>query len=109
MTRTTKRQQTGNMNKKIITLVSVADVAVILVLWLVLRHSPFGPSHNFPNDMIALALSLSGLPMRLHAIFVGENSSWSPPVLVFSLILSGLMWGIIVERIAWVMSRRKRA
>ncbi|HTV42084.1 MAG TPA: hypothetical protein VMF08_16055 [Candidatus Sulfotelmatobacter sp.] len=97
------------MNKKIITLVSVAVIAAILVLWWVLRHSPFGPSHNFPNDTIGLALSLLGLPMRLHAIYVGENSSWSPPVLVLFLILSGLMWGIIAERIAWVISRWKRA
>jgi putative flippase GtrA len=98
------------MNKKLIAWVSVAVVAGILLLWTVLRHSPFGDSHNFGNDSIAIMLSLLGLPMRLYVIFVlGENSHWSLPVLFLMLALSGLMWGFIVERAVWFFSRRKHA
>jgi flagellar biosynthesis protein FliR len=96
------------MNKKLIAWVSVAVVAGILLLWTVLRHSPFGQSHNLGNDTIGIMLSILGLPMRLYVIFVsGENSSWSLPVLVLCLALSGLMWGFIVERVVWILSKRK--
>ena len=97
------------MNKKLITWVSVAVVAGILLLWTVLRHSPFGQSHNFGNDTIGIMLALLALPMRLYVIFVaGENGSWSSlPLLVLFLGLSGLMWGFIVERVVWIFSKRK--
>jgi hypothetical protein len=96
------------MNKKLIALVSVAVVAGILLLWTVLRHSPFGQSHNFGNDTIGIMLALLALPMRLYVIFVsGENGSWSLPVLILFLGLSGLMWGLIVERVVWMLSKRK--
>jgi len=98
------------MNKKLIAWVSVAVVAVTLLLWTVLRHSPFGDSHNFGNDTIGVLLSLLGLPMRLYVIYVpGENSSWSLPVLILMLGLSGLMWGLIVERVVWIFSKWKHA
>jgi hypothetical protein len=98
------------MNKKLIAWVSVAVVAGILLLWTVLRHSPFGQSHNLGNDTIGIMLALLALPMRLYVIFVaGENGSWSSlPLLVLFLGLSGLMWGIIVERVIFVFHKRKK-
>jgi hypothetical protein len=98
------------MNKKIIARVSAVAIACILLLWTVLRHSPFGQAHNFANDTIEIMLSLLGLPVRLYVIFVlGENGSWSLPVLVLLLLLSGLMWGVIVERVVCLFSKRKAA
>jgi hypothetical protein len=104
----TKQNTNKHMNKKLIAWVSVAVVAGILLLWTVLRHSPFGQSHNFGNDTIGIMLALLALPMRLYVIFVsGENGSWSLPVLILFLGLSGLMWGLIVERVVWMLSKRK--
>ena len=56
-------------------------------------------------------LALLALPMRLYVIFVaGENGHWSSlPLLLLFLGLSGLMWSIIVERIAFVFSKRKKS
>lgn len=106
--------QTNNndkcMNKKLITLVSVAVIAAILVLWAILRLSPIGHSHNLVSDTIAVVSSLLGLPMRLYVIFFSsEDSSWSLPMLLLLLALSGLMWGIIVERTVWIVLKRKTA
>jgi hypothetical protein len=96
------------VNKKLIAWVSITVIAAILLLWVVLRHSPFGQSHNLANDTIGVMLALLALPMRLYVVFVsGENSSWSLPVLILFLLLSGLMWGVIVERVVWAFSKRK--
>ena len=93
------------MNKKLIASVSVAVMAGILLLWTVLRHSPFGTTHNFGNDAIAIILSVLALPMRLYVIFVsGENGHWSLPILILLLALSGLLWGLAVERVVWLFS-----
>jgi len=96
------------MNKKLTAWVSVAVVACILLLWTILRHSPFGQSHTFANDAIGVILALLALPMRLYVIFVsGENGHWSLPVLILFLALSGFMWGLIVERAVWMLSKLK--
>jgi len=95
----------SSMNKKLIASVSVAVMAGILLLWTVLRHSPFGTTHNFGNDAIAIILSVLALPMRLYVIFVsGENGHWSLPILILLLALSGLLWGLAVERVVWLFS-----
>ena len=105
-TRTNNKHK--NMNKKLLAWVSVAVIAGIVLLWTVLRHSPFGQSHNVANDTIGVMLALLALPMRLYVIFVsGESGSWSLPALVLFLVLSGLMWGLIVERVVWMLSKRK--
>jgi hypothetical protein len=95
------------MNKKLIGLVSAAVIAAILLLWTILRLSPIGQSHNLVSDAIAILTSLLALPMRLYVVFIqGEKGSWSLPVLILLLGLSGVMWGIIVERVVWVMSKK---
>ena len=99
------------MNKKIITLVSVAVIAAIFLLmaiqWAFDRLMPFGQSHN---DTIEVVATLLVLPVRLYAFFVyGDHGSWSLPVLILLLALSGLMWGVIVERIVWMFSKRNTA
>ena len=98
------------MNKKLIGLVSAAVIAAILLLWTVLRLSPIGQSHNLVSDTIAVVTSLLALPMRLYVVFIlGEKGSWSLPMLILLLGLSGVMWGVIVERIVWIFSARNAA
>jgi hypothetical protein len=98
------------MNRKIITSVSVAVIAAILLLWAVMRLTPIGQSQPHLSDAVQALLILFALPMRLYVVFViGENGHWSLPALVLLLAASGLMWGVIVERIVWMFSRRKTA
>jgi len=107
--------QTKNiMNKKLITLVAVAVIAAIFLLWAVGRFMdwlvPTGQLHDLVSGTINVVATLVALPVRLYAYFIyGDHGSWSLPVLIFLLALSGLMWGIIVERIDWVFSRRNTA
>ena len=94
------------MNKQLIAWVSVAVMVAILLLFAVLRLSPLGQSHNFVSDTIGVVLGLLALPMRLYVIFIsGENGHWSLPLLILFLGLSGLMWGIVVERVVSVFAR----
>jgi hypothetical protein len=102
-----------NMNKKLITLVSAAVIAAILSLWAILRLSSIGQSHSLMSDAIAVTSSLLALPLRLYVLFVlgedGHWTGWSLALLPLLLGLSGLMWGIIVERVTWMFSGRKMA
>jgi hypothetical protein len=96
------------MNKKLLLSVSLVVMAAIILLWGALRLSPLGQSHSLSSEIIIGTLKVLALPMRLYVIFVlGENGHWSPPLLILFLTLSGLMWGLIVERVWTVIARRK--
>jgi hypothetical protein len=96
------------VNKKLLLGVSLLVMATILLLWGLLRLSPLGQSNTLTCDIISCTLSVLALPMRLYVIFVlGEKGHWSLPLLFFFLALSGLMWGLIVERVWTVIARRK--
>ena len=98
------------MNKKIIALVSVAVVAAILLLLAIGRLLPIGQSPTLISETIEVVATLLALPVRLYAFFIyGDHGSWSLPVLILLLALSGLMWGVIVERIVWIFSKRNTA
>jgi hypothetical protein len=103
-----------NMNKKIFTLVSVAVIAAIFLLWgiarLLPRDLPPDQLYNLVSDTIEVVASVLALPVRLYAFFIyGDHGSWSLPVLSLLLAMSGLMWGVIVERIVWIFSKRNAA
>jgi hypothetical protein len=94
------------MNKKIIALVSVAVVAAILLLLAIGRLMPIGQPHNLVSETIEVVATLLALPVRLYAFFIyGDHGSWSLPVLILLLAMSGLMWGVIVERIVCIFSK----
>jgi hypothetical protein len=96
------------MNKKLLVWVSVGVVAAILLLLGAIRLTPVGDSEGLPRLIIGTALSLLALPMRLYVIFfLGEDGHWFLPAFVFLLVLSGLMWGVIVERVAHLLSKKR--
>ena len=102
------------MNKKIITLVSFAVIPALFLVavieWAIARLMPYDHSHNLALNVIEVVTTLLALPVRLYAFFVyGDHGSWSLPVLILLLALSGLMWGVIVERIVWMFSKRNTA
>lgn len=101
------------MNKKIITLASLGWVAAMFVVvameWAVGRLFPYGQAHTLAFNSIDALATLLAWPVRLYAFFVyGGHGSWSLPVLISLLALSGLMWGVIAERIVWLFSRRTK-
>ena len=84
--------------------------AAIFVLWGIGRLIPIGQSHNLVSDIIEVVATSLAFPVRLYAFFIyGDHGSWSWPVLICLLALSGLMWGVIVERIVWIFSKRNTA
>ena len=97
------------MNKKIITSVSVAVVVTILMLLDIGRLMPVDRSPRLVSFIIEVVASVLALPVRLYAFFIYDRGSWSLPVLVLLLAMSGLMWGVIVERIVWIFSKRNTA
>ena len=101
------------MNKKLITLVSFAVIPamflVAVIEWASGRLLPYRQSHNLGVNAIEVVATLLLLPVRLYAFFVlgdGAHGSWSLPVLILLLAMSCLMWGVIVERIVWIFSKR---
>jgi len=95
------------MNKKIITLVSLAVIAAFLLILGVGKLTPIGQEPNLILGTMEVVATLLALPVRLYAFFIyNDHGSWSLPVLILLLALSGLMWGIIVERMVWLFSKR---
>ena len=95
------------MNKKIIMLVSVAVIAAILLLLGIGKLTPIGQAPSLVLDAMEVVATLLVLPVRLYAFFIyHDHGSWSLPVLILLLALSGLMWGVIVERSVWILSKR---
>jgi hypothetical protein len=83
------------MNKKIIALVSAAVIAAIFFLLAIGRLVPVDlrSSHNLVSDTIEVVATLLALPVRLYAFFIyGDHGSWSLPVLISLLVMSGVMW-----------------
>ena len=71
------------------------------------RDLPPEQSYKLVSDIIEVLASVLALPVRLYAFFIyGDHGSWSLPVLSLLLGMSGLMWGVIVERIVWIFSKR---
>ncbi len=94
------------MNKKILLSVSACVVAAILVL-VALLGTPMA-AHPVFGHVIALPLVVLALPMKLYVHFViGEDGQW-PSLIIFVafLMLSGLMWGFIAERLTHIMKRK---
>jgi hypothetical protein len=78
------------MNKKVMVCVSVGVVVAILLMLDVIRLTPLGQSEGLPRLIVAGAICLLALPMRLYVIFVlGEAGHWYLPTFV---IVSGAEW-----------------
>ena len=100
------------MNKKIITLVSVAVIGAMFSLmaiqWGANRLMPNG--QNLVSESIEVMASVLLFPVRLYAFFIyGDRGSWSIPVLILLLAFTCLMWGVIVERILGRFSKGNTA
>jgi len=99
------------INKKLLFGASAAIVVAILVLWIgLLRNSPLG-QNDFFAPVIMLLLLILAWPMKVYVIFAsgGANGHWPLPLLVLFLAMSGLFWGILIERAADRLSRRRTA
>jgi hypothetical protein len=94
------------MNKKIITIVSVAVILALFLLGAIEPRTPMGQLDNLAKAFIEVVASLLALPVRLYAFLIyRDHGSWSSPILILLLGASGLMWGVIVERIVWIFSK----
>ena len=102
------------MNKKIIILVTGAVMAAVFLLMgidLAIGHLvPTGHLHSLLVDAIEGVAVLRAFPSRLFALFYHGTWSWSLwPVEISLLALSGLIWGVVLERVIWLCSKRNKA
>lgn len=94
------------INKRLLIGTSTGVAAAIVVLQLLLRHSALG-GNGVIGPAIAILLTILALPMRLYVLLaLGENGSWSLPVAIILLMVSGLLWGIITERVVFLLSKK---
>ncbi len=94
------------INKRLFIETSTTVVVAIVVLQLLLRHSALG-GNSVIDPLIAILLTIMALPMRLYVLLrLGENGSWSLAVAILLLMLSGLLWGIITERVIFLCKKK---
>ncbi len=94
------------MNKKLLLFVAAGVMVAIVLLLALLRATPLGQM-PFIAHAIVVPLLLLAFPMRLYVMFVsGENGHWHPSIFVVLVALSGLLWGLVVERIIRLRKRK---
>jgi hypothetical protein len=87
------------MNKKLITYTAVTVIALIIVAWTLIRTTELGHLEGTLGLVLQIFLLILAFPLKLYVVlFMSTNDSWSLPVLGCMLLLSGIVWGIIVER-----------
>jgi hypothetical protein len=90
------------INKKLLLRVSAAVIIAILALWVARAHNEwYGKSHLI-DSVISSALSILAFPVRLYLMFGWDDPL---PILGLLIVVSGVFWGALVERIVWVLQR----
>jgi hypothetical protein len=98
----------GDVNKKLVGLFAVAVMLAIIALWSLVRIPSIGNANNLFAVTIKAILLILAFPMKLYVeAGQGHHGSWPLPLLAGLLALSGMIWGIIMERLLWVISRGK--
>ncbi len=91
------------MNWKVFGWVSVGEVAIMLLLQQILAS---GFSNNLAFEAFHIPLVLLSLPMRLYFFYIRQGAASLPAVILW-LVLSGVVWGFIVERVVSAVRRRR--
>jgi len=95
------------MNKKLVALFSVGVMLAIVVLWSIFRIPSIGNGNTVFSLVIKAILLILAFPMKLYVDFVQGHGSWPLPLLMLFLALSGLFWGIVLERLVALLSATK--
>ena len=96
------------MNKKLVALFSLGVMLGIVVLWSIFRIPSIGNGNSVFSLAIKAILLILAFPMKLYVDFVqGQHGSWPLPLLILYLALSGLFWGIVMERLVALFSATK--
>jgi hypothetical protein len=98
----------GDVNKKLIGLFAVGVMLAIIALWSLVRIPSIGNANNLFAVTTKAILLILAFPMKLYVESgQGHHGSWPLPLLARLLALSGMIWGIILERLLWMISRGK--
>ena len=95
------------MNKKLVALFSLGVMLAIVVLWSIFRIPSIGNGNTVFSLVIKAILLILAFPMKLYVDFVQGHGSWPLPLLMLFLALSGLFWGIVLERLVALLSATK--
>jgi hypothetical protein len=95
------------MNKKLVALFSLGVMLAIVVLWSIFRIPSIGNGNSVFSLVIKVILLILAFPMKLYVDFVQGHGSWPLPLLMLFLALSGLFWGIVLERLVASFSATK--
>jgi len=95
------------MNKKLLALFSLGVMLAIIALWSIFRIPSVGNGNSAFSLAIKAILLILAFPMKLYVDFVQGQGSWPRPLLILFLAISGLIWGIVLERLVALFSASK--
>ena len=96
------------MNKRFAGLAAITVIVTIIALWCLLRIPSIGNAHSVVSTAVQTALLVLGFPVVICArLFVGQGS-WPLPLLISVVALSGIIWGLIIERLAFGLTKQKQ-
>lgn len=95
------------MNKKLVALFSLGVMLLIIALWSLFRIPSVGNGNSVFTFAIKAILLILAFPLKLYADFVQGHGSWPLPLLILFLAISGIIWGIVLERLVAFFSGTK--
>lgn len=94
------------MNRKIIAYTAAIVIGLIILTWTLIRTTALGHLEGTSSLILQVFLLVLAFPLRLYVVlFMSTNDSWSLPILACMLLLTGIFWGVIVERAAHLLKK----
>ena len=87
------------MNKKLVGLFSLGVLLAIIALWSICRIPSIGNGNSLLSLAIKSALVILAFPAKVYVELVQRHGSWSLPLLALFLAVSGILWGVVLERV----------
>ena len=87
------------MNKKLVGLFSMGVMLAIIAMWSICRIPSIGNGNSLLSFAIKSVLVILAFPAKLYVELVQGHGSWSLPLLALFLALSGVIWGVVLERV----------
>lgn len=89
------------MNKKLflrITILAIVVMFALVIFRFVLDEVEMGPTLDFFDSAAGYILSILGFGLIISIFLFGKEPTYPLFILALSLVASGIIWGIILER-----------
>ena len=96
------------MNKKLflkITVLAILIMFAALIFRAAIDEVEMGPLLRFFDSIAIFILSILGFGFRISLFLFGKEPQYPFLILAISLVVSGIIWGFIIERLIFLIRK----